>query len=172
MEKPPGAERFIEWWTLVEPKVLSLGRRILLSNDAAQDLAQDVAMNALLRFEAFQSQEHLAGWAVTRARWLAIDRLRLQRRLWPSSGDEGVASQAAIDRTSPSAAEGYESLESLEDIFLAIKRLPERQRIAILRKIEGYDTGDIANELGVTEATVRSLLRHARIRLSGILQVS
>ena len=159
-KQSPDEDRFVEWWARVQPKVFSLGRKFLSSPDAARDLTQDIALGALLRFHTFENIEHFEGWCMTRTRWLAIDRLRIDRRMRPLS--EGAEPASFV----PSVA--HEDVDSLDDLFRAVGKLPEHQRIAITRKIEGYSTNAIARELGVTDATVRSLVRHARVRLSGI----
>jgi RNA polymerase sigma-70 factor (ECF subfamily) len=146
---------FEGWWRAIEPKVRRLGRALLRSGEAAQDLSQEVAVAALMKYPDFRNGEHFAGWVMTRARWLALDRLRMERHAWPL---EAVpASQDA-----PAA----EDDGALRDIFRAISRLPERQQVVTLRTIEGYSAAEIGRELGIAEATVRSLLRHARLKLA------
>ena len=51
-----------------------------------------------------------------------------------------------------------------------VRRLPERQRHVFAWHLEGFSCGQIAKIEQMTEATVRSHLRHARDRLAQWLQ--
>jgi RNA polymerase sigma-70 factor (ECF subfamily) len=54
----------------------------------------------------------------------------------------------------------------------SIEQLPPKQRTAIvLRDIEGLSTAEVAEALGSTEATVRSHIASARVKLKGMLSV-
>ncbi len=74
-------ERFTQWWSDVEARVISLGERYLKSGDQARDVAQDVALAAYLNFEIFRDGGHFTAWCLKRARWLGLDRLRATGRL-------------------------------------------------------------------------------------------
>ncbi|MEU1178727.1 sigma-70 family RNA polymerase sigma factor [Streptomyces sp. NPDC005820] len=67
------------------------------------------------------------------------------------------------------AEDAFEVIEQNLRLFHAISALPERQQDVIrLRYCEGYDTAEVAHELGITEAGVRSIERYARHRLREI----
>jgi RNA polymerase sigma-70 factor (ECF subfamily) len=52
-----------------------------------------------------------------------------------------------------------------------MRLLSERERSAIvLRDLEGLSTEDVARAMGTTEATVRSQIRHGRIKMKGFLE--
>ena len=146
--------RFAEWWSAVEPTVISLGRRLLGSTDAARDLAQDVAVGALLRFDIFRDATHFRAWILNRSRWLALDRIRVHRR------------ERANEHATAPGVEAYGVSPELDQIMRLIGALPERQQTVLLGSIEGRTASETAATLGVTPATVRSLLRHARLRLT------
>lgn len=53
----------------------------------------------------------------------------------------------------------------------AIRRLPERERaVLVLREIEGLETAEVAEILGISEVTVRSQVSMAKSRLRGWLE--
>ena len=126
----------------------------LVGDEEARDVAQDLAVVALQKFESFDDESHLAAWALTRARWLSLDRLKVQRRRLPLN---------AVGRNY--TAETPENAVLAEEIQELLERLPRRQRVALELTAAGFSVGEIARELGVREATVRSLRRHARYRL-------
>ena len=64
-------------------------------------------------------------------------------------------------RSRPSAPPAYEIL----DLDEQVEMLPNRQRRVILAYFEGRSDCQVAAELGVMQATVRSLRRHALQRL-------
>lgn len=158
---PLDEDRFLAWWTEIEPAVVSLGRRLLGTIEAARDLAQDVAVGALLRFGEIRDANHFRAWVLTRARWLALDRIRAQRRTVYGGEDSWP------ERPAPSGSENYDAGELLR----LVGALPERQKAVMMRSIAGESVADIAAELGITPATVRSLLRHARFRLAQALNL-
>ncbi|GAA2229163.1 MULTISPECIES: sigma-70 family RNA polymerase sigma factor [Kitasatospora] len=63
-----------------------------------------------------------------------------------------------------------ESLEEREDLYEAIRRLPERQHdVVVLRYLLGLQDARIADYLGITEANVRSTASQAVKRLARVL---
>lgn len=155
---------FDEWWSRVEGRIVALGRKLLRSDEAAMDLAQDIVEGALRRFRDhpsyFADEGHLAAWCLTRARWLAIDRLRLDAHQVTLENFPDVKSH---DRTPQQLALDREVAET---IGLAVDHLPPKQRIVVLKTMQGKSAKQIAAMLGISPATVRSLYRHARFRLA------
>lgn len=78
-----------------------------------------------------------------------------------------------LDRATPPGTDAYGVLEEkLEEawVLAALRTLPPvQQRILALRS-EGFRPKDIARQVGMSEATARSHLRHARSRLSTLTQ--
>lgn len=151
-------ERFVEWWKEVEPRIIRVGRRMLGSQDAGRDLAQDLALVVLSRSSDFRDKSHFEAWLLTRARWLALDRLKLHRRT------ESLDYQAEA-----SAEADQEQALAVSEILQLVSRLPAKQRLVFLRSLEGFSNSGIAAQLGISEATVRSHKRHARYWLASRL---
>jgi RNA polymerase sigma factor (sigma-70 family) len=122
-------------------------------------VAQDVALAAYLNFEAFHDHGHFAAWCLKRARWLALDRLRATGRV-----SERLTTEASDDAS-------QEVQTWLGEVMDVVAKLPAAQRDALKLSVEGYSAAEIAAHLGVTEATVRSLRRHARLNLLRRLSV-
>ena len=58
------------------------------------------------------------------------------------------------------------SVETLQKVSEAIARLPDAQRTVItLRDIEGCDSEEVCNVLGISETNQRVLLHRGRVRL-------
>jgi RNA polymerase sigma-70 factor (ECF subfamily) len=61
-------------------------------------------------------------------------------------------------------------VEDSSFVVTLLGRLPERQRVVMAWSLDGFTSLEIAEGLGVGEATVRFNLRHARERLAQIHQ--
>ena len=152
-------ERFLAWWAPVEGTVVAIATKILGSSDLAAEVAQDIAVAAWQKLSQFDTAEDLQRWCVKHSKWLALDRLRLrQRRL-------GLLRRHA-GRSRPPSPPADEILDLAEQV----DRLPGRQRRVIEAYFEGRSDGQVAAELGVERATVRSLRRHALQRLTEALR--
>ena len=54
---------------------------------------------------------------------------------------------------------------------LSLRMLPEKERTAlILRDLEGLSTGEVARVLGSSEATVRSQVSRARVKVKDFVE--
>jgi RNA polymerase sigma factor (sigma-70 family) len=106
-------------------------------------------------------------WRIVRN--TVIDHARRRDRL-PSLLDAAAFEALAI-RTA------LDPLEQLPDVLLVMSAIESlgktsvRQHdVFVLLNCEGYTVGEVADMLGVTEATVRSTERHARRRLMDLLR--
>lgn len=159
--------------------VLGLGRRILRSRDAADDLLQDVFVKVHRALPEFRGESSLKTWiarvTVNAARNRRRDDARRLRVVAPLG--EGSSSAAGADDDPPSldemAVDGAPSPErsalsadAQGRIEAALAGLPEEFREAILlREIEGLSYDEIAQALGVSLGTVKSRIARARLRL-------
>ena len=165
--KPTSA--FLEWWLKVEAHLLQALRKKGLAIDVAQDIIQEVAVIVVREVQAAGSYEEFLGrfrslpeflsWTRVRAGWLLLDKLRLDRRLRTAISKEQTASEPAQQ----------EWTAYIEELRALIKDLPERQRHAITGLLEGLPPAEIARQMGISSASVRSLQRFGRVRLAGTL---
>ncbi|MET9416660.1 sigma-70 family RNA polymerase sigma factor [Streptomyces klenkii] len=81
-----------------------------------------------------------------------------------------AAFHRAAHTPGPDRAERFRLLESRIALYAAIARLPERQCDAlVLNLVIGYSVGQVADLLGVDRAAVRSLVGHAKRKVSAAL---
>ncbi len=148
-------ERFLAWWAPVEGTIVAIAMKILSSSDLAAEVAQDIAVAAWQGRSRFDTAEDLQRWCVKRGKWLALDRFRLRKRRL------GLLRRytARLRPPSPPA-------DDILDLAEHVDRLPDRQRRVIKAYFEGRSDGQVAAELGVERATVRSLRRYALQRLT------
>lgn len=138
--------------------------RILLHREDAEDLVQEAFMMALDHFATFDPGRPFAPWLyrIVVNRGLNARKARARRRTEPvlDSVDDG--------RASPGAEAEY--AEVRERFALALEQLPERQRLAVrLIDVDGLETAEVAEMLGVAPGTIRWYLHQARATLRGVL---
>lgn len=117
---------------------------------AAEDLVQDVYLEALDRTRSGAITELSVGWFVTTARHRFIDRMRSAQR-------ERRRLQLVV--STPSTDMGMHVPEQLA-------ALPERERLAmVLRFVDDLSVAQVAMAMGATTHAVESLIARATRRL-------
>ena len=132
-----------------------------------EDVAQEAFLRALDRIQTYDPRQPFAPWLYQVARNVALNRLKSAtlRRMEPLTG---VEEAVAADHSSPALV--LERAELRRMIDTAIEDLPERQRIAFrLFDVEGYSAAEIGVLMGLSAASVRSNVYHARRALRAAL---
>ncbi|MCB9876914.1 MAG: sigma-70 family RNA polymerase sigma factor [Planctomycetes bacterium] len=138
----------------------------LASASDAEDTAQDAMLRLLDGMRQYDPQQPFAQWRNTVVLNLCRDRQRSWRRRRRAHLDAVAARADAM----PAPSDALERRELRAMLEQALRALPVREREAfVLRDLEDVDTADVATAMGVTPATVRSLLTLARRRLRGLL---
>lgn len=143
---------------LHERAVIGMALRLLGRREDAEDAAQEVFLRLHKYLSRFDEAQGFAPWLYRMTVNVCCD---LSRRRRP---------EAAFEDDPADAAAGPEqearSAEARRILRAALARLPERERAAVvLRDLEGMPTSEVASILGASEATVRSHLSHARLRI-------
>src|ERR1019366_9406256 len=77
----------------------------------------------------------------------------------------------ALPATSAGPQQTAGEAERRRALELSLRRLSERERVAVvLRDLEGLSTGEVARAMGSSEATVRSQISQARVKMRGFLE--
>lgn len=159
------------------PRLLSVCRRILRSDEEARDAVQEAFLSAFRALPAFEGTSRVSTWLHRIAVNACLMRLRSKKRrpedsiedLLPAFQDDG---HAVIDPRdfSPSALELLERGETRALVRAAIDELPDIYRVVLLlRDIEERDTEETAVILGVGEGVVKVRLHRARQALRRLL---
>jgi RNA polymerase sigma-70 factor, ECF subfamily len=174
---------------LAEPfrgELIAYGYRMLGSVDDAEEVVQEVYLDAWRAYDRFEGRSSLRTWLyaiATRAFVKAIERRK--RRPLPSDmnapasdptarpvpGDEVPWLQPAPDSllagTTSDPAAVVTSRETMRLAFVAVLQyLPPRQRVVlILRDVLGWSAAEVAALLDLSVAAVNSALQRARSHL-------
>ena len=116
-----------------------------------EDAVQETFLRLIRSGKAFRDEEHEKAWLIVTAKNVCRDEMKRARR-------KDVPLEEA------SALRSQETPE--DETLLAIRELPEKQRIVIyLYYYEGYGTVKISQMLRRPQASVRSDLRRGRMAL-------
>jgi RNA polymerase sigma-70 factor (ECF subfamily) len=137
----------------------------LLGNLAdAEDAAQEVFLR-LYRNLAKLDQAACAGWLYR----VTVNVCRDVRRRRPAAGPEADPDQVPSGGADPHQA--MAASERRRALALSLRLLSEKERAAlVLRDLEGLSTEEVARALGSSEATVRSQISKARVKMRGFME--
>ena len=150
-----------------EDRIYNLCRYMLRDPRDAQDAAQDVFLKAYRGLKGFKPDASLYTWLYRIAVNTCLDYQRKSRRKAFRSEPltEDLPSEA------PLPEQLYESAEIHHLLQLALQKLPEKLRAAIvLREIEGLSYEEIAEVLHTPVGTVKSRISRAREQLWHLLK--
>jgi len=131
------------------------------------DLLQDVYVRVC---EAAQKQQlnSTRSFVFTTARNLLVDRVRRGRVIPIDTVESLEALSAAVDEPGPDR--NLMAREELRRVEAALDRLPPRCReVVVLRRIEGLSRRNIAERMGITEATVSEHLANGMRAMTDML---
>ncbi len=150
-----------------ERRVLTLAWRLMGRMDEAQDAAQEVFLRAFRYLHRFDGRKPLTPWLMRITVNVCRD-LGRKRQSLPttfSAMDKPPAESAAMGP----AGNPHEELaadERRQMLWVALDRLPAKERAAIvLRDLEGLSTEEVAALLKSSQATVRSQISSARLKI-------
>jgi RNA polymerase sigma factor (sigma-70 family) len=142
------------------PRLLAFCRNMMRSSEDAEDVLQEVFVNAYRAMRADDRPIQAKAWLYRIARNRCLNELRRNTAA-------GVESMDVFETNEPTAVETVERREHIAEIVRDVKRLPEQQRAALLlREMEGLPYQQIADVLETTVPSVKSLLVRARMGLA------
>lgn len=144
--------------------LLLLARRLLRDEAEAEDVAQEAFLRLWRQGAGLEiGPAGLAPWLKRVVSNLAIDRLRVRGRLEITDEVPEQAEEADQLRR-------LESRELAEKVEAALRRLPDRQRLALtMFHYEGHSLEEVGRMMGATAEAVESLLARARRSLKLML---
>lgn len=149
----------------------------LQKTEAAEEITQDVFLEAFRSAAKFEQRSEVKTWLYRIAVNKSLDRIRRdnaqKRSLWKNvlsiSGRPDVARQLPGDFDHPGIQ--LENKETARELFRAIYQLNERQKTAfVLAFVENLPRKEVASIMQVTDKSLEGLLQRAKSRLRELLQ--
>jgi RNA polymerase sigma-70 factor (ECF subfamily) len=154
-----------------ERRVLTLSWRLLGVMADAEDAAQEVFLRTFKYLHRFDPRKPFEPWLVRMTVNVCRDLGRKRRERGALLVEEGDAYERAGQRNPANNPDADLEAEQLrERLFQALRALPEKERAAfVLRDVEDMTTAEVAETLGTSEATVRSQISSARLKIRKLL---
>lgn len=161
-----------------QDRLISVLTHLLHSQEAAEDLAQDVFLKIYSVRETYEPQARFSTWLFCIANRLAANRKRnVGRRRevhltgTDSHGLSRPEEQVLADKSALMPTRQVDRSEMQSVVQHALEQLNERQRMAVLlHKFEDMSYADISTALEMSTKAVKSLLFRARERLRELLE--
>lgn len=162
------ADAFEELYRQHARRLYSLAVRMIGSAEDAEDLLQEVFLQAHRKLPGFRGESTLGTWLYRLTMNHCLDHLRGRQakmsRATASLADEHAAEPMAPEPVVPSAI-------SRMDLERAIEALPPGAKAAfLLHDVEGFEHQEIAAILGISEGTSKSQVHKARLKLRVLLK--
>lgn len=142
-------------------RLLGFCRQMLGSTEDAEDVLQEVFVNAYRAMLADEREINLRPWLYRIARNRCLNHLR------KPSADAQESMDMVPEVEAASTAEKVHNREEFRQIISDVNKLPETQRSALLlREMDALSYEEIAAAMETTVPSVKSLLVRARISLA------
>jgi len=142
-------------------RLLGFCRQMLGSTEDAEDVLQEVFVNAYKAMLADEREINLRPWLYRIARNRCLNHLRKPK----ADAQETMDMVPEVDAAS--TAERVHNREEFRQILSDVNKLPETQRAALLlREMDALSYEEIAAAMDTTVPSVKSLLVRARIALT------
>jgi len=148
--------------------IMTLCVAILRDRQAAEELAQDVFVQAYQRLDTFDVRRPMKPWLVQIAHRLALQRWRQRARELDLLG---AAAKPERDQRNADPADRVQVDEESQLLWQAVHELPLGERTAVvLYYRESMTVHEVATAMGVSPGTVKTHLFRARAKIQGKLR--
>ena len=151
-------------------RVYRLCMKILRHEDDAAEALQDAFLSAYRGLPKFKRESRFSTWLYRIATNASLMKLRRRRdghvSYEQSQGNDGDAEPLAIPDWSSQPLDELLDAETREVLGREVELLPTNEReVFVLRDIMEQSNSDVAQELGLSVAAVKSRLHRARLHL-------
>jgi RNA polymerase sigma-70 factor (ECF subfamily) len=148
-----------------ERLVLVTALRLLGNMADAQDASQEVFLRLYRNLGKVEAERALASWLYRVTVNVCHDLHRKRHTSVPVEDAADIVEAGADPQLSAVEAERRRVLQ------MSLRMLPEKERSAlVLRDLEGLSTEEVARALGSSEATVRSQISKARVKVKDYVE--
>ena len=149
-----------EFLNIVMPfkdKVFRLAKRLLISQEEAEDATQEILIKLWRNKQKIQDYKNVEAFSMTMTKNFCLDRLKSKQAqnlkiVHSNYQDHNVSLQKQIELN-----------DSVDWVSKIMEELPEQQKIILqLRDIEQYEYSEISKMLDINETAIRVSLSRAR----------
>ena len=152
-----------EIYKLYSKAMFNVCYRMMNNREDAEDMLQEVFLQAFTKIDSFRFESGFGTWLKTIAVRTCINAIN-KRKV------DLVYCDEIYDHRPPEEESDAVKLTT-NNILKAMEELPEGGRIVFsLYLLEGYDHGEIAQILGITESTSKSQFMRAKRKVQEILR--
>jgi RNA polymerase sigma-70 factor (ECF subfamily) len=140
--------------------LLTFIRRMIVDAHRSEELFQEVFLAVWRKRQQYEFPRCFKSWLYA----IALNRCRadFRRRPTPAQPLNSGDGEASPPDAGPSPVETMIATETAAKVTTALAQLPTQQRtVVVLRIWQGLSYAEIADLLGLTEATARSHMHHA-----------
>ena len=139
--------------------VLRIAYTYLKNRADAEDIVQDVFLRIIDKKPSFNDENHEKSWLIRATINMCKNKVNM---FWNKN-------KCSIDDVQAFAVSDKYNTDTR--VFQAVMALGEKYRVVVyMYYYEGYSTPEIANVIGKSETTIRSLLHRARNKLKDMLK--
>ncbi|RXG30478.1 RNA polymerase sigma factor [Leeuwenhoekiella palythoae] len=150
-------KEFLAQVTPIQDRLYRLAKRLLVSEDEAQDATQEILIKLWSNRMKIKKLRSIEAFAVTMTKNYCYDKLKAKS----SSNLQLVHSN--YEDQHYNTVKTSENNDSVNWVLELMKELPEQQRLILhMRDVEQYSNSEIAKELDLNETAVRVTLSRAR----------
>lgn len=161
---------FAQLIAVYQKKVLNICFRFFLNREDAEDISQEVFIEAFHSIKYFKEEAKLSTWLYRIAVSKSLDEIKKRKRKKRISsygkllGIEQITDwMVGNDRPDTKLEEN----EAHTQLLSVLEQLPENQRVALtLSKIEGYSSAEVAEIMETSINAVDSLIYRAKKNLT------
>ena len=138
-------------------KVFRLAKRLLVSNEEAEDATQEILLKLWKNKKKIEDYKNVEAFSMTMTKNLCLDRLKSKQAqnlkiVHSNYQDNNVSLQKQVELN-----------DSVDWVSKIMNELPEQQKMIVqLRDIEEYEFEEIAKVLDMNETAIRVALSRAR----------
>lgn len=148
---------FIKITNPFRDKIYRVAKRLLVSDDEAQDATQEVLLRLWARRSQIKKYRSIEAFAMTMTKNYCYDLLKAKR-----SNTLKIVHNNYEDHSANTVRQ-TEVASDVEWVFILMKDLPRQQQLILqLRDVEQYTNAEIAKMLDLNEVAVRVSLSRAR----------
>ncbi|HUW05499.1 MAG TPA: sigma-70 family RNA polymerase sigma factor [Williamwhitmania sp.] len=164
-------EQFAQLVTEHQHRVFNTAMGLLHNHSDAEDITQDVFLEAFRSLASFRNNSSFATWLYRITINKSLNLLKKKKRSWVVQSIDGLfqGNQNPTDLLqdySPNAQENMEEEQQVKILQVTLGKLPDNQRVAFtLSKYDELSYAEIAEVMKLSVSAVESLIFRARKKI-------